>query len=322
MDPIVSIIVPTYNRYSYLGATIDSILCQTYTKWECIVVDDSSSDYTEELMQFYCELDYRVSFVKRPTKNLKGANACRNYGFSKSSGEFVNWFDSDDIMHPNFLTEKLIKLSRNVNSICCISSFQTFKILKKERVLGNTSKLGKENIFENICLQKYSVPTNGPLWRRSYLEKIELFNEDLSISQDFEFHSRALKNDELIEIITKPLFYLRVGNQSITQEFYLNISQHFYSYFIVRKKIISDYKDNKVITDFLKSDLMGMFRYLLALKDFQKSRAILNYLSGSTQRWSFLKRLDFFKVYVLYYLIRIIGGGETRLKRYLYLSHF
>ena len=80
-NPLVSIIIPTYNRAHFIGETLESVLAQTYHNWECIVIDDGSTDYTDELMEFYCEKDSRIQYYHRPSHKPKGANACRNYGF-------------------------------------------------------------------------------------------------------------------------------------------------------------------------------------------------------------------------------------------------
>ena len=77
----VSLIIPIFNRVDYIGETLESIIEQSYKEWDCIVVDDGSTDHTEELLEFYCEKDPRISFIKGHTFT-KGANACRNYGFS------------------------------------------------------------------------------------------------------------------------------------------------------------------------------------------------------------------------------------------------
>ena len=79
MKPLVSIIIPTYNRAHLIAETLDSIIAQTYTNWECIVVDDGSTDPTDELMETYCKKDSRFQYYHRPKNRPKGANACRNY---------------------------------------------------------------------------------------------------------------------------------------------------------------------------------------------------------------------------------------------------
>jgi len=106
-SPLVSIIIPTYNRAHLIGETLDSVLAQTYTNWECIVVDDGSADGTDKLLATYCEKDARFQYHNRPSNRLKGANACRNIGFELSKGEYVNWLDSDDIWSRNKIEEQI-----------------------------------------------------------------------------------------------------------------------------------------------------------------------------------------------------------------------
>ena len=98
---LVSIIIPTFNRADIIHETLDSIKLQTYEKWECIIVDDGSNDNSIMVINEFVKTDNRFKFYDRPINKLKGANSCRNYGFEKSKGEFINWFDSDDIMHEN-----------------------------------------------------------------------------------------------------------------------------------------------------------------------------------------------------------------------------
>src|SRR5688572_29060991 len=99
--PLISIIIPTYNRALMLEETLDSIIAQTYKNWECIVVDDGSTDATDKLMAEYIDRDSRFQYHHRPKDRLPGGNAARNYGFEISKGNFIQWFDSDDYMMAN-----------------------------------------------------------------------------------------------------------------------------------------------------------------------------------------------------------------------------
>ena len=84
MNPLVSIIILTFNRGHLIGETLDSVMLQTYENWECIVVDDGSRDNTSKLLKSYVQKDSRFQYHHRSSKRLKGANACRNYGFELS----------------------------------------------------------------------------------------------------------------------------------------------------------------------------------------------------------------------------------------------
>jgi glycosyltransferase involved in cell wall biosynthesis len=93
--PLVSIIIPTYNRAHLISETLDSVLAQTYKNWECIIVDDGSNDNTDEVVSEYVKKNNRFKFYHRPDEHLPGGNGARNYGFKMSKGEYVNWLDDD-----------------------------------------------------------------------------------------------------------------------------------------------------------------------------------------------------------------------------------
>jgi glycosyltransferase involved in cell wall biosynthesis len=106
-QPLVSIIIPTYNRAHLIGETLDSVLSQTYHNWECIIVDDGSKDNTVEVVGEYVKKDSRFKYFHRPDEHLSGGNGDRNYGIIKSEGDFINFLDSDDYLHPLTLEDKL-----------------------------------------------------------------------------------------------------------------------------------------------------------------------------------------------------------------------
>src|SRR5262245_32601052 len=99
-DIFFTIVIPTYNRAQLIDATIQSVLQQTYRNYEVIVVDDGSTDNTEEVVKKYLApnfIYYKLEHGER--------SAARNFGTSKAKGDYINWFDSDDIMLPNHLEE-------------------------------------------------------------------------------------------------------------------------------------------------------------------------------------------------------------------------
>ena len=85
-NPLVSIIIPTYNRAHLLEETLNSIVKQTYSNWECLIVDDGSKDDTDNFMESFIKKDKRFQYHKRPKNSPKGGNAARNYGFQLSKG--------------------------------------------------------------------------------------------------------------------------------------------------------------------------------------------------------------------------------------------
>ncbi len=107
IKPLVSIIIPVFNRADLTIETLQSIQNQSYVNFECILVDDGSTDDSFAVISEFIKGDARFQLYTRPENRLKGANSCRNYGFEISKGKFINWFDSDDIMHPDFISSKM-----------------------------------------------------------------------------------------------------------------------------------------------------------------------------------------------------------------------
>ena len=104
---LVSVIMPVFNRASLVITTLQSILDQIYQNWECIIIDDGSTQDDYVKIYNFAKSDDRFMVLKRPNYKLKGANACRNYGIENSKGEFIIFFDSDDLMSKSFIENRV-----------------------------------------------------------------------------------------------------------------------------------------------------------------------------------------------------------------------
>lgn len=292
--PLVSIIIPTYNRAHLIGETLESILAQIYTNWECIVVDDGSTDNTVEVIGKYVKRDSRIQYHKRPINRLKGANACRNYGFELSQGDYVNWFDSDDIMHHD-------KLLRQVNVLEKSDyNFSVCQTLVFKNSIENVIGLRSENIYSDDVLydyvtQKISWLTQAPLWKRDFLNSIEyLFDEELQAAQEWEFHCRVLLVCNDYNIINDPLVYIRRHNESISHN--NDSKKRIWNYFLARYKL---YKNDKVI--FSEQVFLYLQDYLLA--NFKKNTRF-NYFEESLKIfYLYILKENKFKFRIKFYAI-------------------
>ena len=103
-NPLISIIIPVYNTKRYLDETIGSVLKQTFSNWELILVDDGSTDGSVDLIQCYCQKDARMKLVQQPNA---GQGAARNNGVQQASGELIAFLDSDDLWVPEKLAKQL-----------------------------------------------------------------------------------------------------------------------------------------------------------------------------------------------------------------------
>jgi glycosyltransferase involved in cell wall biosynthesis len=210
MNTLISIIIPTYNRASMLDAVLNSIHEQSYTNWECLVVDDGSTDTSKETVRQWIARDPRIKWLERPSSKKKGANACRNFGLEKSQGSYINWFDSDDL----FLTTKLEKqVSRleDTDYECCICMTERYDAVQKKSFGLRAEGITSDDILNDYIQFNIFWTTGAPLWRKSFLLENNLtWDEDLQQSQDYDFHIRAISTsthyctiDEVLEQIVR-----------------------------------------------------------------------------------------------------------------------
>ncbi len=205
--PLVSIIIPTYNRAHLLGETLDSVLAQTYTNWECLVVDDGSTDATEALLHDYMEKDKRFQYHKRPDTHLPGGNGARNYGFELSQGEFIQWFDDDDVMLPGFLDNKVELFKDDVDLVICSGYVVTNEMQRLEQ----TQLKKNVSLFKQYIIYPKQIYTPSVLFKKRFFENHSLFSNELLRSQEAEFFSRLFFKlpENRYRPINSPLFLYR-----------------------------------------------------------------------------------------------------------------
>ncbi len=217
LQPLISIIIPTFNRSCLLGETLDSVLSQTYQNWECIVVDDGSKDHTVELMKFYKEKDSRIEFYKRPNNKKKGAASCRNFGLEKSRGEFIQFLDSDDLLHANKLKYQIdaVKKKDDVLLTCKWGYFTKLDHLynrfkHKQKVYRNFRRPYKLLFYfgkyeEFLPIHTYLIP-------KGIIKKAGNWNENLCNNDDAEFMTRILLQARRIHFTPGAIVFYRIGN--------------------------------------------------------------------------------------------------------------
>jgi len=114
MEPLVSIVMPTYNCAKYIEESVVSVIKQTYTNWELIIIDDCSTDNTEDIVKRYCEKDNRIKYFRLDVNS--GAAIARNEGIKCAKGRYIAFLDSDDLWMEKSLRNKFL-LWKKINII-------------------------------------------------------------------------------------------------------------------------------------------------------------------------------------------------------------
>jgi len=218
MAELVSIIIPVFNRQSLVGETLDSIRNQSHTSWECILVDDGSTDKTIAVLEEYQAKDQRIKVFKRPSHLPKGAPSCRNYGFEQATGDYIQYFDSDDLMLPEMLLEKVEYLSKHKDAAFVVSKMAEFD---ENGVESFTEyKIYSANFMQDFLAYKVFFLTPGPLFRKLFLQKFAVkFDISLERRQEREFYTRIVLSNPNFGVIEKVHCLRRIHKSSIKGNF-------------------------------------------------------------------------------------------------------
>jgi glycosyltransferase involved in cell wall biosynthesis len=202
-NPLISVIIPTYNRGWIIKEAIDSVLAQEYINYELIVVDDGSIDDTHDILN-----SYQKNFLVL-RQNNKGVSAARNRGFAAASGRFIAFLDSDDIWLPQKLSQQVDFFQSNPDALIC----QTEEIWIRNNVRVNPKKRHKKPsgmIFEpslSLCL----VSPSAVMIKKNLFEEVGLFDETLPACEDYDLWLRVSCRHP-VHLIDTPLIIKRGGH--------------------------------------------------------------------------------------------------------------
>lgn len=196
MNSLISIIIPTYNRAHLIGETLDSVLIQTYSNWQCIIIDDGSTDNSVEVIQKYLDLDSRFLFFSRPDYKKKGPSACRNFGLLHACGGYILFLDSDDMLAQSCLENRITFALKNREYDFWIFKMSAFENSDRSiKFVCGEANVEDENSWSKKRLMKGVHPfmITGPLWKSEVLSFLGGFNEELALLEDLDLHLRSLK---------------------------------------------------------------------------------------------------------------------------------
>ena len=199
-DILFSIIIPTYNREKFIVKTIQSVISQTYTNFELIIVDDGSTDNTEKFVRNV--KDNRIKFFKKENKER---GAARNYGTNKAKGDYITFLDSDDLLYSKYLEEANLFIASN-NEINIFH--QLFEVTNTSGKVIHSANYSNNNVFKSLITKGNFMACQGMFLQKDFA-KANLFNEDkkLAGSEDYELWLRISTSTNIIinPVITSAL---------------------------------------------------------------------------------------------------------------------
>ena len=228
---LISIIVPCYNQAHFLSESLQSVLNQTYTNWECVIVNDGSSDNTEEIALKWCEKDTRFRYVYKKNGGLSSA---RNFGIEIAIGVYILPLDADDKISFNYLEK-------------CYSEIEKSDTIKVVYGIGYKfgAEKGKWNLtdytFENLL--KNNVVFCTALYRKTDWETIGGYDENMKYGyEDWEFWVNLLKSGGEVIQNKDCIFYYRIKKESMLTSLIENESKKYKMNQYIFEKHIECYK--------------------------------------------------------------------------------
>ncbi|MCK0180164.1 glycosyltransferase family 2 protein [Flavobacteriaceae bacterium S0862] len=303
---LVSIIMATYNRAHYITEALNAIKKQSYANWECLIIDDGCTDNTENIISPILSEDSRFKFLKRPNNHKKGLPGCRNYGLSLAKGDYIIFFDDDDIVHPLNLEYSLTAL-QNQNVDFCHYQKQSFlnevpEIKIEELKIRRT--LVRDDI-ELVVTGKYALASCTVLWKKECFNYIK-FNENLMYAEEWECYISIIEKGFRGISLENILYYNRKHAISNTGKFWhknpVQLKSKKEAIFLVAKKLAN----KNILTSSLKKYFTGL---AISYRDLSLLKELFN-IFKPTKKYRIITIIK----YYLYDLWRIYYNTKKKLQ--------
>lgn len=269
MKPLISIIIPCYNQAAFLDETLLSVINQTYTNWECIIVNDGSPDNTKEIAESWLKKDNRFSYYEKQNGGLSSA---RNFGLDRISGEYVQFLDSDDIISNDKL-EYSISIFLQKKTDLVISNFNCF--YNKSHLIRPFCQLEKINFnlksILNLWDLNFTIPIHCGIFSKEILRNFK-FDSDLKAKEDWLLWIFVFNKTPVVNYINKPFAFYRLHEKSMTKDIALMNR----NYELVYHKI-KDYVSNSEYENFLMFRLLNYRNENIDLKTNAREFEMLKY---------------------------------------------
>lgn len=240
----VSVIVPCYNQAQFLGEALQSILDQTYTNWECIIVNDGSPDHTEIVANAWCGKDLRFIYLYKKNGGLSSA---RNFGIQNALGDYILTLDADDKYDATFIEKGLKVLNCSLATGVVSSWISRFKEKKEICVIKPNGKTIEDFLFQNAA--------NGTsLFRKKCWEAVSGYDENMKNGyEDWDFYIRVCAQGWKVQVIPETLFFYRQHDFSMRLDAYQNYDKDIRKFLYLKHKELYLKHYEEMVTFFLNA---------------------------------------------------------------------
>lgn len=244
--PTISIIVPVYNSELYLRDCLDSILGQSYTTFEVLIIDDGSTDQSPQICDEYMRKDKRVKVLH---KKNGGVSSARNLGLELCAGEFLTFIDSDDWIDKDYCKILIEAIDENVDFVIARTisvATDNYKIDDGYGVKGNITLqtvTEKEQLYQSIFIDNPHIVTiphvstcSAKLFRTNLIrEKSLKYCEQLSLYEDALFNMSMIHSARCVKILDSKIYFYRLHKNSSSNSFRIHVVDEYEAVYMALK---------------------------------------------------------------------------------------
>ncbi|WP_405325639.1 glycosyltransferase family 2 protein [Leeuwenhoekiella sp. LLG6367-2.1] len=282
MEGLISVIVPCYNQAEFLEECLTSVLNQTYSNWECIIINDGSADLTKEIANNWIQKDKRFKYVFQENKGLSSA---RNTGLVQAKGEYIQFLDSDDFLDQEKFSRSIKEFS-NPQVDIVISNFKFFN--EEANLFENPNFLLGAYYFnlDSILFdwgEKFSIPIHSALLKSALIDEF-YFPIELEAREDWIFWIYLFRHPKNTIFIDEPLVTYRIHKNGMTRDFN-KMKREKRNTLVYMERLVSEDKALRIYK-----------KYICELQqDYAKlQRQHLEFLNSNTYKF-----INFFKIFPL-----------------------
>ena len=214
-EPLVSVVMPAYNAAEYITGAIKSVLIQNYGNFELVIINDGSTDNTEEIVLGF--KDKRIRYFRQENRGLA---ATHNAGIKQSKGQFVSKLDSDDMITPDFIAKHLQQFEKHPKAdLVYCDDCLIDKNDKPIRVIQRPEYTNRKLFIRDLFRNGFPIVPFRTCIRRSVFDKIGFFDEDLLVGEDYDMMRRFVKHSLKICHLRNALYLRRMTENSLSRDY-------------------------------------------------------------------------------------------------------
>lgn len=263
MNNLVSIIVPVYNTEEYVERCVDSLVNQTYSNIEVLLIDDGSTDFSYEKCSSYAD---RFDSVHVFQKENGGVSSARNYGLKRATGEYIFFVDSDDYLDIDCI-RTLISVQKETNADIVVTNpidvYEDGREVPNNRLKELKILTKNEAVYSFLNVYYYRPECWAKLYRRSIIESVE-FDEKMRIAEDSKFFLDAINRSACVAVIPEELYYYAIRSGSV---WHSGFSLNYYEGIRYCEELVKVYADSEELLTAAEMKLYRFIMRLLLMKD-------------------------------------------------------